>query len=228
MSAEFDRFVGEYDELLKDPVREYFAPGSTFFVTRKLELLLETLGRLGLDTRKATWLDVGCGQGHLLRAGRSHFARVVGCDVSAGMMRDIADLDVVAQTDPHRVPFDDQSVDLVTTVCIYHHVDRPAWPRLTADIRRVLRPGGVFVMIEHNPINPVVQLIIRRTPVDEHAHLLTAAAARRAMRDAEFDVRATRYFLYVPEHLYRWGRFVERALEAVPMGGQYMVVGLKR
>jgi SAM-dependent methyltransferase len=227
MSAEFDRFAAEYDELLKDPVREYFAPGSTFFMTRKLELLLETLARLGLDPRRASWLDVGCGQGQLLRAGRSHFARAAGCDVSAGMMQGIDEVEVVAQTEPDRVPFDDNSADLVTAVCMYHHVDQRSWARLTADIRRVLRPGGVFAIVEHNPLNPIVQLIVRRTPVDEHATLFTAARARRVMRDAKLDVLSTRYFLYVPERLYRWGRLVEKALEVVPMGGQYAVFGRK-
>jgi SAM-dependent methyltransferase len=227
MTAEFDRLAEQYDELLKDPLRDYFAPGSGFFVARKLEVMLGFARAAGIDTRRAAWLDVGCGQGELLRAGRSHFGRVVGCDVSAGMIAACPDLEVVAQTDARRLPFADASMDWITAVCVYHHVERPDRATLTADIQRVLKPGGVFAIIEHNPVNPVVQLIVRRTPVDEHAILLMAPSARRLMRDAGLQVGATRYFLYVPQPLYRWGRFVERALERVPLGGQYAVFGRK-
>jgi SAM-dependent methyltransferase len=238
MNTEFDRFAARYDELLKDPVRDYFAPGSTFFVTRKIEVLLDAAARLGIDTRRATWIDVGCGQGQLLRAGRPHFAQARGCDISVGMLGRTAEvsevsdtsdtsIQVVAQTDPVRIPFDDGSADVVTAVCLYHHVPRESRARLTADIRRVLRPGGVFVIVEHNPVNPVVQLIVRRTPVDEHADLLTAATARRLMREAQLSIVDTRYFLYVPERMYRWGRRAEKALEVVPLGGQYAVFARK-
>jgi hypothetical protein len=43
------------------------------------------------------------------------------------------------------------------------------------EIQRVLRPGGVFSLIEHNPLNPVTRLIVSRTPVDGNAKLLTAS-----------------------------------------------------
>lgn len=224
---EFDRFAAEYEELLRDPVRDYFAPGSGFFLTRKLEVLLDFAATMGVDTRRATWVDVGCGKGDLLRAGRSHFARVTGCDVSEEMIGGCRDLDVVPQLESDRVPFGDASADLVTAVCTYHHVEPRSWANLTADIRRVLKPGGIFAMIEHNPLNPAVRVIVGRTPVDEHAVLLTAGTAGRLMRDAGLQVVGTRYFLYVPQRLYRWAGAVERALARVPLGGQYSVFGMK-
>jgi SAM-dependent methyltransferase len=228
MNAEFDRLAREYDALLKDPLRDRFAPSAEFFVARKLDVLLAFARDARLDTRAATWLDVGCGQGQLLRAGRAHFARAIGCDVSAGMMAAIADLDVVLQTDARRLPLPDASVDWVTAVCVFHHVAPEDRATLTSEIRRVLRPGGVFAIVEHNPLNPVVQVIVRRTPIDAHAILLTAVRARRLMRESGFEIAATRYFLYVPQQLYRTVRFVERLLARAPLGGQYVVFGRKR
>ena len=227
MGTEFDRFAEQYDELLKDPLRDRFASDSRFFVKRKLEVLLEFARASGLDTRRATWLDVGCGKGQLLRDGRSYFARAMGCDVSAAMIAACQDLEVVAQTEVDRLPFDDASLDWVTTVCLYHHVGRGDRARLTDEILRVLKPGGIFVVVEHNPFNPVVQLLVRRTPVDEHADLLTARTVRHMMRGAGLRVMATRYFLYVPERLYPWGRKLEQALQRLPLGGQYAVFGRK-
>jgi len=226
--AEFDRFAGDYEDLLKDPVREYFAPGSDFFVTRKLEVLDAVAATLGRDLGTATWLDVGCGKGQLLRAGRSRFARAVGCDLSADMLKECADLEVVRQVEEDRLPFAEATADWVTAVCVYHHVDPPTRARLTSEIRRVLRPGGVFAVIEHNPLNPAVQVIVRRTPVDAHAQLMTAGAVRRELRRGGFEIAATRYLLLVPQSLYRACGWIERAAEALPLGGQHCVVGVKR
>lgn len=227
MSAEFDRLADDYEALLDDPLREYFAPGSEFFVTRKVEMLLAFARRQGLDTRRQTWLDVGCGKGQLLRAGRSFFASVIGCDVSTGMLEEAGDLQVVTQTEADRLPFADASADWVTAVCVYHHVEPGDRAALTAEIRRVLRPGGIFAIIEHNPLNPAVQLIIRRTPVDAHAILLSAGRSRRLLRDAGFEVVDTRHFLYLPQRLYQRAAFIEHALERLPLGGQYAVFGRK-
>ena len=227
VETEFDRFAGEYEDLLKDPVREYFAPRSDFFVSRKLDILGECATRLGRNTRTATWLDVGCGKGQLLRAGRSQFARAVGCDRSVDMLKACADLDVVQQVEDDRLPFADASADWVTAVCVYHHVDGPSRARLTTEIHRVLKPGGVFAIIEHNPLNPAVQVIVRRTVVDASARLLTAGKARRELRRGDFRIAGTRYFLVVPQGLYRACGWIERACEALPVGGQYCVLGVK-
>jgi SAM-dependent methyltransferase len=227
MSPEFDRFAPGYEDLLKDPVREYFAPGARFFAARKIDVLMAFLQNLGVDARQVCWADVGCGKGQLLRAGRSSFAKAIGCDISPGMLRDCADLDVLVQPGPERVPFDDASIDLATAVCVYHHVEPARWAELTADIRRTLKPGGIFAIIEHNPMNPVAQLVVRRTPIDEHAVLLSARRARRLMREAGLDTIGTRYFLLLPERFYRRGARLERALERVPLGGQYAVFGMK-
>jgi SAM-dependent methyltransferase len=228
VEPEFDRLAGDYEKLLDDPVRQYFAPGLAFFVTRKIDMLREFAARHGLDTQKATWLDVGCGKGELLRAGAPMFGRAIGCDVSLGMLEDCRGLDVVPQPDPDRLPFDDASVDWVTAVCIYHHVEPHNRPGLTADVHRVLKPGGVFALIEHNPLNPATRLIVSRTPIDQHAMLLSGATARRLLSEAELAVADTRYFLYVPERLFRWAGFIERSLGRVPLGGQYVVFGRKK
>jgi len=227
MDQEFDRLAPKYKELLNDSVRDYFAPGSEFFVTRKMDMLLEFAASQGVDTRQITWLDVGCGQGDLLRAAKPHFARALGCDVSLGMIAECRDLEVVHQTNPLRLPFAEGSIDWVTAVCIFHHINPPERGPLAADIYRVLRPGGIFAIIEHNPFNPAVQLIVRRTPVDENAKLLTARTARHLIQTASIQTVATRYFLYAPQRIYDWVAPVERALERVPLGGQYVVFGRK-
>lgn len=227
MQVEFDEYAAQYAELLRDPIRERFAPGSAFFVERKWSLLAEICRRHGIEPSKSSWLDVGCGQGDLLRLGRSHWREVVGCDPSAAMIRSCGDVDVHLQPGPTEIPFTDRSMDLVTAVCVYHHVDVRQRDVLTSEIWRVLKPGGAFCMIEHNPLNPVTRLIVGRTPVDAEAELLTAREAARLMRAAAFKVLKSQYFMYLPERAYRTCGFVEGYLGRVPFGGQYAQLGLK-
>lgn len=224
MPPEFDNYAAAgYGKLLQDPLRERFA-GARFFFERKLSLLRALYERYARQTQSARWLDVGCGEGTLLRMGRSYFSEVAGCDVSAGMIGNSEDLNIQQQLSSREIPFADKSFDLVTAICVYHHVDLADRPFLTADISRVLKPRGLFCMIEHNPLNPITQVIVRRSPIDSHARLLTAGKARSLMRAAQMKVLATRYFLYFPERLYSRMAAAEETLAIFPLGGQYAVL----
>jgi SAM-dependent methyltransferase len=226
-TPEFDKYADQYSELLRDPIRERFAPGSTFFFERKWKLLTEYLARTGMAAKGTHWLDVGCGHGDLLRIGAPDVASAVGCDLSSEMLESCADLNVVSQTEPTRLPFDDSRFNLITAVCVYHHVPIESRPALTSEIVRLLRLGGVACIIEHNPFNPVTQLIVRRTPVDADARLLTAGSTRRLLSAAQLRALETAYFLYFPEGWYRKLARLESMLAGIPGGGQYAVFARK-
>jgi len=224
MRSEFDRFaLTGYSELLRDPIRERFAPGSHFFFERKLIVMLDFFKKCGVDPKSKAWLDVGCGQGSLLALGKSYFKEVAGCDVSDGMIRNCSGLNVRKQETAHELPFEDSSFDFVTAVCVYHHVESHNRCALTASISRVLKPAGVFCLIEHNPFNPVTQLIVRRSPVDANARLLTPSVAKLVVRGAGMQIMNTKYFLFFPQRFYAKLTELENALSFVPLGGQYVV-----
>src|SRR5262249_15621841 len=151
---------------------------------RKLQIIRSFYKRLGVATQKADWLDVGCGQGDLLRLGHTYFKSSAGCDPSEGMLESCSDLRVKTQSSMLSLPFDSQGFDFVTVVCVYHHVPVEQRSEFTHEVFRVLKPGGVFCIIEHNPLNPVTQLIVSRTPVDADAQLLRAKESGRLLRGA--------------------------------------------
>jgi SAM-dependent methyltransferase len=228
MPAEFDRYAaGGYSKILLDPIRGRFA-GAQFYFRRKLILLREFCRQRGIETERADWLDVGCGDGGLLKMGQPYFRSAAGCDVSEGMLRECEGLQVKQQDSPRRVPFDDASFDIVTVVCVYHHVELADRPALMADVSRVLKPEGLLCIIEHNPFNPVTQFVVWRHPVDAHAHLLAAGAMRRLAQAAQLEILATRYFLFLPERFYSSLAGAEARLSSFPLGGQYAVFCRKR
>ncbi len=92
----------------------------------------------------AAVVDIGTGTGANLRLLRDMgFTNVTGIDPSADAARWCAQkgLGDVRQGDVRALPLPDGSVDLVLATDIVEHVDDDA--RAVAEIRRVLKPGGV-------------------------------------------------------------------------------------
>ena len=218
----FDRLSPSYDELLRDPIREQFTGHeSAFFHRRKADLIRRFFRRQRQASSSLRYLDVGCGKGELLQLLQSDFKETAGCDVSSGMMKEISGIETRVQEDRLQIPFGDAEFDLVTAVCVYHHVPPPRRAALTREVARVVRPGGIFCMIEHNPFNPVTRLIVSRTPVDADAILLPAAEARQLTAYAGLASLEQDYFLYFPQTIYRYLGPMEALLSKVPLGGQY-------
>lgn len=222
MPAEFDRYAAEYDELLRDPIRDGFSGHAQYFHERKWDLIQSFFQRRKRDTARSRWLDVGSGKGELLALGAPRFGRAVGCDPAREMAAS-ARVETVHQPDVRLLPFGSGEFDLVTSVCVFHHVKPADRESLVHEMSRVLRPGGVACMMEHNPWNPVTRLIVSRSPVDARAILLSSRETTRLLRQARLSVIEKRYFLYLPGKLYRLTGGLENALAKVPAGGQYAV-----
>jgi SAM-dependent methyltransferase len=226
--TEFDQYSSNYEDLLRDPIRDRFTSGSgsQFFHVRKRDLILDFWKSQGKDTTRLSYLDLGCGKGELLTLLRPHFGAVAGCDPSSGMMPALEGVELRVQDDPCKLPFDDGQFDFVTAVCVYHHVPLAERARLTMEAKRMLKPGGVFCIIEHNPYNPATRIIVSRTAVDANAILVPASETRQLISDAGLTFTALQFFLYVPASLYSGpAKRLERCLKAVPLGGQYAGFG---
>lgn len=91
-------------------------------------------------------LEVGCGGGQLAArlAQENPHARVVATDLSARMVQLASARGVAAQVaDLQQLPFADASFDVVAAMWMLYHV--PDLDRGLAEVRRVLRPGGLLV-----------------------------------------------------------------------------------
>jgi ubiquinone/menaquinone biosynthesis C-methylase UbiE len=104
-----------------------------------------------LPTGEIDVLDIGCGNGALLNALSSRIKRGTGVDESAGMIekaqRRNAQLTNLAfqKIDGPRLPFPDNSFDAVTSLMSFRYLD---WDPLLAEIKRVTRPGGKFLIVD--------------------------------------------------------------------------------
>jgi demethylmenaquinone methyltransferase/2-methoxy-6-polyprenyl-1,4-benzoquinol methylase len=109
-------------------------------------------------------LDLACGTGDIAFALSARGARVIGLDLTHRMLqlaeakrRDDADVRFVTG-DMMALPFADASVDLVTTGYGIRNVPRIE-PAL-AEIRRVLRPGGLLLSLDFDkPSNAILRAV---------------------------------------------------------------------
>jgi SAM-dependent methyltransferase len=225
-AAEFDEFAKDYDVLLQDPLRDLFASTSDFFHRRKWELIQSFLESYGLNSKRMAWLDVGCGRGELVGLAGDSFQIALGCDPSREMIGH-GHGRLHWQPVQSELPFAAEAFDLVTAVCVFHHVPVPDRLSLVSEAFRVLRPNGVFCVVEHNPLNPITRWIVSRTPVDSDAILLSAGDTAALLSCARFQSSDTRYFLFAPEKLSAFTGKLERLLQRCPAGGQYAVFARK-
>lgn len=120
------------------------------------------------DLRGKTALDYGCGHGMAAVVLARRGALVTGFDLSSGYVaeaRERARANGVAATfvaaDGEALPFPDESFDVVWGNAILHHLDLR---KAGAELRRVLRPGGVAVFCEPWGGNPLLEFARRRLP----------------------------------------------------------------
>lgn len=88
-------------------------------------------------------LDVGCGNGFVLRAARPHFRQVVGIDISERVLSPIkSECSSAVCGDAFKLPFKDDTFDVVSCFAVLHHCYTHAG--LVREIYRVLKKKGVF------------------------------------------------------------------------------------
>jgi len=101
--------------------------------------------------KKPVVLDIGCGNGALLKELAPMIENGKGIDVSKGILniakethKEIGNLQFEIINGP-KLPVEDQSVDVVISLLSFRYLD---WDPLMDEIKRVLRPGGKVLIID--------------------------------------------------------------------------------
>jgi ubiquinone/menaquinone biosynthesis C-methylase UbiE len=144
--------------------RQALAPLSRFFADRGL--------------RDARLLDVASGTGRLLCEVKANWPKlqVTALDLSADYLATARDGLAAwtragfVQANAEAMPLADASQDAVTAVFLFHELPRRARVNVAREIGRVLRPGGLFVLIDSIQLGDAAELDrhIEKFPRDFH------------------------------------------------------------
>ncbi len=132
----------------------------------------------GRDQRRMSLLDVACGTGRLLRQIRLAFPALplYGLDLSQAYLDEAAAHLInlraarLVAGNAEAIPLADASQDIVTTVFLFHELPPDVRGRVTAEIARVLKPGGLLVFLDSMQIGdrPGWDGLIEAFPVRFH------------------------------------------------------------
>lgn len=200
MNDVFDTHADEYSEEIDKTLNQYGA-NHDFFMQHKTWLIEKLLKEYQYQISDLDLLDVGCGVGKLHAYLKDKFNTVSGIDISKGS------IDVARRTYPdlrydvydgHKIPYDDNSVDMTLAAGVFHHVLPQERSELASEMLRVLKPGGLSMVIEHNPYNPVTRRIVNNCPIDEGVILLKPSELRNLFTSPDSEGVHTRSILSVP------------------------------
>jgi 2-polyprenyl-3-methyl-5-hydroxy-6-metoxy-1,4-benzoquinol methylase len=179
-------------------------------------------------------LDFGCGAGDFLTglADTWPMWTLEGCDVSVGMLVEAkkrleSKYGNIILWNSSATMAAAGTYDLITIVCVLHHVEPTQVRSTLREVVNMLKPGGLLSVIEHNPLNPITRWMVSRTEVDRNATLVAPKLIRTSLPLAEFNATCVRYFLFLPPRLDVFSA-LESAIDWVPLGGQYAFFSVKK
>lgn len=227
MSQIFDGYAETYRATVQRSIA-FSGLDHEFFLRAKTAILSDIFQRrLG---RKPALLDVGCGIGAM----HGHMAGIVdtlaGADPSAEALRKVEAAHPAAAyraIEGGVLPWGADGFDAATAICVFHHVAVADRPALVREMARVVRPGGLVAIIEHNPFNPLARLAVAGCPFDDDAVLLRPRETRDLLAAAGIRQIATEHFLLFPSSA-GLARGAERLLRRVPAGAQFVTFGTVR
>jgi ubiquinone/menaquinone biosynthesis C-methylase UbiE len=221
--VDFDRYAKGYEDEVDRSV-SFTGRNSSFFARRKAEIL-EEIVRPGLGPLEGlSLLDVGCGTGTTDQVLAPRVRQLHGVDVSEEMLIKAQQNVPGAEFslyDGGRLPFDDESFDVVVAICVLHHVPKSARQNVVREMMRVIRREGVVAVFEHNPYNPLTRRAVNTCELDRDAVLLPPRETVELLKESGYVEPESRHFLFSPLGG-AMGCSLDRRLRNLPFGGQYV------
>lgn len=109
------------------------------------------------ERKDVSVVDIGCGNGALLKELAPRVKQGTGLDISAGILQKARELNrenshlSFLQLNGPQLPVADASADLVISLLSFRYLD---WDPLMVEIRRVLKPGGKILIVDMVAVPP--------------------------------------------------------------------------
>jgi ubiquinone/menaquinone biosynthesis C-methylase UbiE len=232
--AEFDQYARDYMQELSHPIRNLVDPEGHYFIELK-SLILEQIASQQLDKRKnINIVDVGTGLGLFEKFLKPNYPNIMAVDLSFEMLRVARTINAFdssrsayVQGNAYHLPLPDDHADLIFMSCVLHHIEGDEIQATLKELARICSPRGYIVFFEHNPYNPITQIVVKTTPLDRNAHLVTYKKLEQHANQAGIQIVDKEFFLYGTRQI---DDFIDRHLPGwrkLPLGGQYALIGQK-
>ena len=224
---EFDTFIVNY----REEQTKYLGPtgeNSHYFLKLKARKLQEWVAKhLNYTPKKI--LDFGCGDGAMTNEVKKLFpnSTIYGVDPSSESIE-------IAKKEYPEIPFyvsrttvpffENNLFDVIYCAGVFHHIPYKEHADYIRELSRIVRPGGLLVLFELNPLNPGTQFIFIGHPMEVNAKMLFPWYTKKIT--SHFTYKETIFYCFFP-HFLRFLRPLEKWLTKLPLGGLYGTIAQK-
>lgn len=220
---EFDKFAYEYHDTHKKNIA-LSGESPEYFHRYKILELSKIIKKKGCSSKSI--LDFGSGIGNSIPYIKEFFpdSELICADVSSKSLalaksRYSDDAKMLLIENNH-IELPPSYCDVIFTACVFHHIAESQHIYWLQQLKRVIKPGGVCVLFEHNPLNPLTVHAVNTCPFDVNAKLQRAPIMQKRFVEAGWHRPQIRYHVFFPGFL-SFARKYERFLNGVPVGAQY-------
>ncbi|MEM3845542.1 MAG: class I SAM-dependent methyltransferase, partial [Candidatus Parvarchaeota archaeon] len=123
-------------------------------------------------------------------------------------------------THDHEISSYKNFFDVIFIAGVYHHINPILRNTATQKIHTLIKNGGLAIIFEHNPYNPLTKHMVNTCEFDKDAILLTKKELISLFNSNDFHYVESKYCLFVPLILKKLN-FLENLLFKIPLGGQH-------
>jgi len=224
----FNNYVDSYKNEIEKTIR-FAGQDVDFYVSLKAELITELAGKYFGDITDLRVLDVGCGIGLVDMYLRDRFRNLYGVDVENKVIKKAGENNpsvTYVMYDGKTIPFEDNFMDITFAVNVIHHVKPEYWQNFINEMARVTRKGGIVMIFEHNPLNPLTQKVVKNCVFDRDAVLIRKGMITKLIENSGLHKVDSAYIIFFP-FKHTIFRIIEGYIRQLPLGAQYFVAGLK-
>jgi SAM-dependent methyltransferase len=226
LEYDFDSFGEGYHQELDLCLKSLGGRDSKYYNKLKADWTIKLCDKYLGNISQKDFLDLGCGTGLTEKNLIEKFNSGVGLDLSYGMIEaGVKNLDNCSfvQADASKLPFPDQSFDLVLSITFLHHVSDENIHNIMKESKRVLKNGGMIIHFDHNPYNFLTRKVVEYCVFDEGETLLRPRKTIENMMKKEgLKTQETGYIAFIPASL-KILEPIEKSLKKLPLGAQYFI-----
>lgn len=224
MKAEFDRFAKQYHETLSETI-SVSGEKSEFFVKYRAYKFASWISQYSTDRPKEI-LDFGCGDGLMTKEVKQAFplSNIFGVDPSSESIQvasnNYPDINF-SVSGKNLKEFKTNQFDALYAAGAFHHIPFEEHIAYTKELNRVLKPNGIAIIYELNPLHPGTRYIFNNSPIDQNATMLYPTYAKKLF--SSYGKSTIRYYGFFPQFL-SFFRSSEPYLEWIPLGALYAII----
>lgn len=227
-TVNFSDYVETYQKEIQSSIN-FIGQDVDFFIGLKAGMLAGIAKKYFSDTETISVLDIGSGIGLTDHHLKKYFKNLNGVDVEEDVVNKASEYNPEVKYSTYnglKLPFADNTMDLVFAINVMHHVPPANWENFLKEMHRVLKPGGLGTVFEHNPLNPLTRLAVSKCEFDRDAVLIYKRHLKKLFAVTGFGIYESKYIVFFPFR-HNVFRAVEKMLSKIPFGAQYYFAGKK-